>query len=129
MKAFRWAIAITIITVSSALSAAEANGVSVSHYEALERLSIRSASISNSPATQKLQRAAPVDLSFDAYGRTFDLQLEPNNSLLSVASRNAGSLRTIRTHGRALLFSMEFRAASSGTVQRCLQLKRQTTTS
>jgi len=89
MKAFRWAIAITIITVSSALSAAEANGVSVSHYEALERLSIRSASISNSPATQKLQRAAPVDLSFDAYGRTFDLQLEPNNSLLSVASRNA----------------------------------------
>jgi len=89
MKAFRWAIAITIITVSSALSAAEANGVSVSHYETLQRLSIRSAIGSKLATSQELRREEPVNISFDAMSRSFDLQLEPNNSLLSAMSRDA----------------------------------------
>lgn len=89
MQAFKWAIAITIFAVFAPLSAAEANGVSVSHYETLQRLNLRSAVDSKVSVSQKLQSVARVDLSFDAFGRTFALQLEPNNSLLSAESRNA----------------------------------------
>jgi len=89
MQALKWTIAIMILTLSAVLPAAQANGVSVSHYESLQRLSIRSAGISNHSIAQQLQRATRVDLSFDAMGRTFDLRLEPNGSLLSVESRNA----------------------------------------
>jgi uncharacterized repeat protein (TIGR01451 family) len=61
----------------------------VSHFETLQRLNIQSASVGVSPATQELQRTASAGMSFDAFGRSFDLQLEPNNSLLSSASRSA----------------------------------------
>jgi len=89
MKAFRWAIAFTIITVSSPLSAAQGNGVSVSHYEDLQRFNIRSAAGNKLATSQELAHEASAGLSFDALGRTFDLLLEPNNSLLSIETRNA----------------------------------------
>ena len=86
MKAFKWIVASTVLCISSTLVAGESNGVIVSHYEPLQRLSFHTDSIGT---TQKLRGAGPVTLSFDALGRSFDLQLEPNVGLLSAASRSA----------------------------------------
>ncbi len=75
MKVFKWLPAIATLIISSTVLAARPNDVSVSHYEPLQRLSMHSADSST--------------LSFDALGRTFDLQLEPNERLLSSLSREA----------------------------------------
>ena len=86
MTVLKWVAALAAMGISSALFAADSNGVIVSHYEQLQRLTITNeAGIAN----QKTGRAAPVTFSFDALGRTFDLRLEPNERLLSAASRNA----------------------------------------
>ncbi len=61
---------------------AQAAAVSVSHYEPLQRLSIKGAGTDGS---QKIGVTGPVDMSFDALGRSFDLQLSPNSRLLNVA--------------------------------------------
>ncbi len=71
MKALKWTLAVAILIVSSTVFAAASNNVTVSHFEPLQRLSNR-----------------PDALSFDALGRTFDLQLEPNDRLLSRLSRD-----------------------------------------
>lgn len=89
MKAFKWIPVAAILGISSALSAAESNKVFVSHYEPLQRLSMHSASSTLAASRQKAQGAAPIELGFDALGRSFELQLEPNSRLLSVASREA----------------------------------------
>ena len=86
MKAFKWILASAVLCISSTLVAGESNGVIVSHYEPLQRLSFHT---DRTETTQELRGAGPVTLSFDALGRSFDLQLEPNNGLLSAASRNA----------------------------------------
>ncbi len=72
MKASKWLPAAAILLVSSAVFAAASNNVNVSHYEPLQKMS-----------------SHPTALSFDALGRTFDLQLEPNDRLLSSLSREA----------------------------------------
>ncbi|MCH7822150.1 MAG: DUF11 domain-containing protein [Proteobacteria bacterium] len=89
MNAFKWLAAVAILVVSSAVFAAHSNDIIVSHYEPLQRLSIRLADIDGNYSIQKSQRAAPVALSFDALGRVFDLQLESNDRLLSGMTRNA----------------------------------------
>ena len=71
MKAFKWTLAAAILIVSSTVFAAASNNVTVSHFEPLQRLINR-----------------PDALRFDALGRTFDLQLEPNDRLLSRLSRD-----------------------------------------
>ena len=86
MKAFKWILASAVLCISSTLVAGESNGVIVSHYEPLQRLSFHTDSIGT---TQKLRGAGPVTLSFDALGRSFDLDLKPHSSFLSAASRNA----------------------------------------
>ena len=72
MKALKWLPAIAVLSVSLTAIAAGPNNITVSHFEPLQRLSSR-----------------PDALKFDALGRTFDLQLEPNDRLLSRLSRNA----------------------------------------
>jgi len=89
MQAIKWVLAVAIFVVSPALFAAESNDVVVSHYEPLQRLSIRSASKNGDTSGQKIQQATPVVMSFDALGRTFDLQLEPNAGMLPAESRDA----------------------------------------
>jgi len=86
MKVFKWIVASTVLCISSTLAAGESNGVIVSYYEPLQRLNFHTDS---TETTQKLRGAGPVTLSFDALGRSFDLQLEPNVGLLSAASRSA----------------------------------------
>ena len=86
MKDFKWILAGAILCVSSTLFAGQSNSVSVSHYEPLQRLSIQSDSVATS---QKLRGAGPVSLSFDAMGREFVLDLEPNTALFSSTARAA----------------------------------------
>jgi uncharacterized repeat protein (TIGR01451 family) len=86
MKAFKWLVASTVLCISSTLVAGESNGVIVSHYEPLQRLSFHTDSIET---TQKLRGAGPITLSFDALGQSFELQLEPNVRVLSDASSTA----------------------------------------
>ena len=82
MSAAKWSAAWAIISLSASAFAAPSDAVSLSHHEALQRLSIQGQS---SDGGQKLRLAGPVDLSFDALGRTFELQLSPNSNLLSAA--------------------------------------------
>ncbi|MDH3351154.1 MAG: hypothetical protein OEM51_06370, partial [Gammaproteobacteria bacterium] len=89
MKVLQWIPVAAILGIFSAPSAAESNHVVISHYEPLQRLSMRSISETSAGSLQKAQGAAPIELGFDALGRSFDLQLEPNNELLSVESRQA----------------------------------------
>jgi len=89
MQAIKWILAVAIFVVSPALFAAGSNDVAVSHYEPLQRLSVRSANANAVVSRQKIQQGAPVTLSFDALGRSFDLQLEPNVGLLAATSRSA----------------------------------------
>ena len=59
--------------------AAQAGSISLSHHEPLQRLTVAGASIDGS---QKLGATGPVDMRFDALGRSFELQLTPNSRLL-----------------------------------------------
>jgi len=98
MKAIRWIPAIAIFVVSSALFAAESTDVVLSHYEPLQRLSIQSAGNDSDSSSQRIQLAAPVELSFDALGRTFRLELEPNDRLFSGVARSLDGVGVYRGH-------------------------------
>ena len=86
MKAFIWILASAVFCISSTVFASESGSVSVSHYEPLQRLSIQTNTDSGSA---KPSASGSTSLNFDALGRTFNLQLEPNSGLLSRAARNA----------------------------------------
>ncbi len=75
-----------VLCISSTLLAGESNSVMVSHYESMQRLSIKTESVETS---QELRGAGPVTLSFDALGKAFVLDLEPNTGLFSAASGTA----------------------------------------
>ncbi len=87
MKAVKWIAASAVLSISSTLFAGESSGVTVSHFEPLQRLSIASKSGDSSQKPAGMSR--PVTLSFDALGKTFDLQLEPNTALIAAAQRSA----------------------------------------
>jgi uncharacterized repeat protein (TIGR01451 family)/MYXO-CTERM domain-containing protein len=67
--------------------AVRAAAVSLTHYEPLQRLDVRGSGVGGN---QKIAGAGPVDLSFDALGRSFQLQLSPNGGLLDAARSMAG---------------------------------------
>ena len=75
------------LSLSLAAPAIQAAPVSLSHYEPLQRLNIQR---SGADTSQKISVAGPVDLSFDALGRSFELKLTPNSRLLDVARDIAG---------------------------------------
>jgi hypothetical protein len=86
MKAFKWIVASAVLCISSTLIAGESNGVIVSHYEPLQRLSMQT---DNTALSQELQLSEPMSMGFDALGRTFEFELEPYNGFLSEETRNA----------------------------------------
>jgi len=86
MKALKWIIAGAVLSLSSTLFAGQPGGVVVSHYETLQRLSVQS---STTTLSQELQLSAPMNMGFDALGRSFRLELEPYSGLLSTASKNS----------------------------------------
>lgn len=84
MKAPRWISFCILFAASSAVFASNADGITISHYEPLERISF----VQNGTAVlQKPNSMLPVTMSFDALGRTFDLELEPNTALLNGTSQ------------------------------------------
>ncbi|MCH7503941.1 MAG: hypothetical protein IIA10_11405 [Proteobacteria bacterium] len=84
MRAFRLTVACIVFSISSVSLGAHSDGIFLSHYEPLQRLTIQTGI---GEFDQKLQAAGPVNLSFDALGRSFDIQLEPNTRLLPAESR------------------------------------------
>jgi len=88
MKAITWIAASAVLSISSSLYASDSNGVIVSHFEPLQRLSIAGSGKDNA-STQKAGAAQQATLSFDALGQTFELQLEPNGALIAAAPKEA----------------------------------------
>jgi len=86
MKALKRIFPVAALSLFSSVFAAQSGGVTIAHYEPLQRLSIQSA---GGTLSQKFQRTTPVTLTFDALGQSFDFELEPNNGFLSAASRDA----------------------------------------
>ena len=78
MIARRWISILAFLGLPS-LAVADA-GISLTHYETLERMSLESG---HGTGQQKATGIGPIVLRFDALGRTFDLQLEPNANLLA----------------------------------------------
>ncbi len=72
MKIFRWMAASLLLGITSTLFASESGRVVVDYFEPLQRMDLQ-----------------PATLSFDALGKSFDIQLETNAGFLSAASRNA----------------------------------------
>ena len=83
MKAYGLLAALLCVTASHA---GAAPGVVVTHYEPLQRLTLQPGAAT---AQQKVNKAAALTLAFDALAQNFELQLEPNDRLLSRASRAA----------------------------------------
>ena len=86
MKALRWMFAAAACGLFSTAFAAQPDDVTVSHFEPLQRLSMRSAVANDS---QVFHEMSPLALSFDALGKSFDFQLEPNSGLLTSTARAA----------------------------------------
>lgn len=88
MNTSKWALAAALAAIFSTVNAAGPDDVTLSHFEPLQQLTLRSGSSGATNVSQKAGFAAPLIMSFDALGRSFDLQLEPNSRLLSVARQN-----------------------------------------
>ena len=88
---------ISKLTASAVLSllivapVVQAAPISLSHHEQLQRLSIQRA---GADRNQKIGVVGPVDMSFDALGRSFELQLAPNKQLLDAAHELTGGTAT-----------------------------------
>ena len=88
MKNSKWALAAAVTAIFSTANAAGPDDVMLSHYEPLQQLTLHTMSSGAANASQKASGAAPLVMSFDALGRRFDLELEPNSRLVSVARQN-----------------------------------------
>ncbi|NIL94157.1 MAG: hypothetical protein GTO71_06875 [Woeseiaceae bacterium] len=87
MGTSKWALAAALAATFSVASAADTNSIALSHYEPIHQLEIRnmSAMAANSLGDTG---AGPIVMSFDALGRGFDLELEPNIRMLEAARQN-----------------------------------------
>ena len=88
MKNSKWALVAAVAAIFSTADAATADDVTLSHFEPLQQLTLHTTSSGAANASQKAGGAAPLVMSFDALGRRFDLELEPNSRLVSVARQN-----------------------------------------
>lgn len=85
MKGFG-AAAVCAALLFPAFDAQAADGIAVTHFEPLQRLSVEK---SRPTAATKLEHPGTVAVGFDALGRAFELQLEPNDRLLAGNARRA----------------------------------------
>jgi len=88
MNTSKWALAAIVAAIFSTANAAGPDDVMLSHYEPLQQLTLHTMNSDAANASQKAGGAAPLVMSFDALGRRFDLELEPNSRLVSVARQN-----------------------------------------
>jgi uncharacterized repeat protein (TIGR01451 family) len=93
MQALKWLLLSGTLLVSGAALASDSGSTGVLHYETLQDLGIRNLSTTSDP--QSATTGATV-LTFTALGRTYELQLEPNDRLLSSAEARNASSRGIR---------------------------------
>ena len=83
MKKMLWIAASTLLVFSPLLHASESGGVVVSHYESLHNLSMGGGNFSD--LQKPKQVASPSFIKFDAFGQSFEIDLEPNTRLISKA--------------------------------------------
>lgn len=88
MKTSNWAIAAACAAVFSTTAIAGPTDITLSHYDSLQQLSMRTVSANTANSTQKADIGAPFVMSFDALGQRFDVELEANSRLMSVARQN-----------------------------------------
>lgn len=90
-------IACGLLGLAAPSAASQSNGVVVSHHESLGAFQL---SDSRTAGQQKPANGASALLSFDAFGRRFDIELESNDRLLSAAARNQIDAGTSVYRGR-----------------------------
>lgn len=88
MNTSKWALGVAIAATLSTADAADRSDFSVSHYEPLQRLEMRSAGAQAANATQLPASAESTVMSFDALGRSFSLELEYNSRFMVAARQN-----------------------------------------
>ncbi len=88
MNTSKWALGAALAAIFSAADAADRNDISVSHFEPLQRLELHSASADAANAGREAGSVASTVMSFDALGRSFNLELEHNSRLMTAARQN-----------------------------------------
>lgn len=96
-KALIPVIACGLLGLAAPSMASQNSGVVVSHHESLAAFEL---SDSRSAGQQKLTNGAAAVLSFDAFGRRYDIELESNDRLLSAAARKRIDADTSVYRGR-----------------------------
>ncbi len=84
MKAAKWILTGLALGLFSSANAAPSDGFHVTYFEPLQRLNIAAV---GGTAEREADGSGAVSFSFDAMGRSFSLQLEPNRNFLSPAAR------------------------------------------
>jgi len=88
MNISKLVLAAAVAAIFSTANAAGPDAVMLSHHEPLQQLTLHTMSSGAANASQKAGGAALLVMSFDALGRRFDVELEPNSRLVSVARQN-----------------------------------------
>ena len=88
MNTSKWALAAALAATFTTANAADRDMISLSHYEPLHQLEMRTVTARAANSLQE-SGAAPFVMSFDAMGRSFDLELEPNHRVIAAARHNS----------------------------------------
>ncbi len=88
MNTSKWALGVAVAAIFSTAAAADRNDIGLSHYEPLLQLEVRSVDAAAANAGAREGLGASTVMSFDAMGRSFDLELEYNNRLMRAARQN-----------------------------------------
>lgn len=86
MRPATWICALGFLALSTAVGASTVRGVNVAHHESLSRLEIAEV---DAVSSGRPDVGRTTHMTFDALGRTFDLRLRPNTSLLVGEARRA----------------------------------------
>jgi len=97
MSARKWIIGCAVLGVSAAAFGSNLDGITLTHHEPLERVTLQG---KDARLTKDTQGIGPVELRFDALGRSFDLQLEPNAGLLAAMSHKQPAGDIVPYRGR-----------------------------
>jgi len=97
MTARNWILSIGLAAVSIPAFGAAREGITLSHFESLGGVEISSA---DGAGQQKPLGTGPIELRFNALGRDFDLQLEPNAGLLAAMGVGQGFGGAVPYRGR-----------------------------
>jgi MYXO-CTERM domain-containing protein len=87
MNTSKWALGVAIAATFSTANAAGRDDFSISHFEPLQRLEVRGFGAQAANAMQQPGAESTV-MSFDALGRSFNLELEHNSRFMTAARRN-----------------------------------------